>query len=92
MQCEYSEGCLKISGEISCQSINKDNMQHFLNLFKQTNTIIFSEISHADSACIALLVAAKRTLGEKELIIRFTPDPVRNLLKLYELEHWITYS
>lgn len=83
-------GCLNISGNITCQTLDSALLADFLGELNRTQTLSFAKVNEADSACIALLVAAKRHLGERALTVCDTPAGIRHLLQLYELEQWIT--
>ena len=55
---------------------------------KETDSIDFSQVGKADSACVSLLLNALRRTDKKPTIQNI-PDSVRALAELYEIKDWL---
>ena len=89
MHSEIREGCLYVSGEVSVRTLDKAAYACFAAQCGQpeTHSADFGGVEKADSACIALLMAALRTKGSLKL--QSLPPSVRTLAELYEVEPWL---
>ena len=69
MHSEIREGCLYVSGEVSVRTLDKAAYARFAAQCGQpeTHSADFGGVEKADSACIALLMAALRTKGSLKL-------------------------
>ncbi|MBR7059709.1 MAG: hypothetical protein IKI22_03800 [Neisseriaceae bacterium] len=90
MQQTKSGDTLILSGNIDTSSINVDVLRLFLNNIDGINKIVFQDVGHVDSSCVAIFVAAKRLLKEKFPTIENIPPTMVDLLKLYNINDWIT--
>ena len=66
---------------------------NFLQQCKLPNiqTVDFSGVERADSACLALILQALRQSGQSSLHIQALPESVQLLAQLYEVEKWLVH-
>ncbi|MDK4681306.1 STAS domain-containing protein [Kingella negevensis] len=88
MQTLVQDNCLYLKGEVSVWTVNRQTYDTFLRQCKQPDiqSVDFSGVEKADSACISLLLAALR---QGSLKIQSLPQSMRSLAELYEVEEWI---
>ena len=96
MQFEQDKNTLKLSGALTMETITQSLVADFLK--KLTNNDVtrldLSQVTQADSACVALLLSAKRAVLSKKqtLELHHLPSSTQALLSLYELDQIIKPS
>lgn len=90
MQSEIQGSCLRVSGSVSIRTLDQAACKTFRQQCRQPeiDTLDFSAVDYADSACIALLLLVLR---ERESSLKLTglPESVKALAQLYEIEKWL---
>lgn len=96
MQFVKVDETIKLNGILTMDTITKALVTDFLHLLtnNQINSLDLSEVIQADSACVSLLLCAKRTALHKQqsLTLHHLPSSTKALIKLYELENIIKSS
>ncbi|MDO5687092.1 MAG: STAS domain-containing protein [Neisseria sp.] len=93
MRQERTGDTLTVSGDINNRTVTRDTYRTFTqHVADGVRHVTFSGAAQVDSACVALLIAAKRTLRDADLTISDAPPALVDLLKLYRLNEWITLS
>lgn len=90
MQTEIRNGTLYISGDVTVKTLTASAFAHYEQQcrLKETDSIDFSQVGKADSACVSLLLNALRRTDKKPTIQNI-PDSVRALAELYEIKDWL---
>ena len=91
MQICVQNDTLQIKGAVTVQTLTASKHQHFVQQCQQSHIqcIDLSGVVRADSACIALLLAALRQRNSGSLKMIGLPESVMALAKLYEIENWL---
>ena len=81
---------IKLYDIVTMNTVHEYDYQRFCNYFKTDNisTIDLSEVTEADSVCVALLVAAKRLAHQHQFDLNITSVPAGliTLMTLYGVE------
>ena len=90
MQTEIRNGTLYISGDVTVKTLTASAFARYEQQcrLKETDSIDFSQVGKADSACVSLLLNALRRTDKKPTIQNI-PDSVRALAELYEIKDWL---
>jgi len=90
MQIEIRDGILLLGGDITVSTLNDSDLQRFERACADTavTQIDLSGIGRADSACLALLLIARRR--QPPVSFLQLPASVRALAELYEINDWIS--
>ena len=90
MQTEIRNGTLYISGDVTVKTLTPPPLRATNSnaVMKETDSIDFSQVGKADSACVSLLLNALRRIDKKPTIQNI-PDSVRALAELYEIKDWL---
>ncbi|MBD3614550.1 STAS domain-containing protein [Kingella kingae] len=93
MRSEVREQCVYVAGDVSVQTLNSGAYREFLQQCRLPNiqTVDFSGVERADSACLALILQALRQSGQSSLHIQALPESVQLLAQLYEVEEWLVH-
>lgn len=93
MRSEVREQCVYVAGDVSVQTLNSGAYHEFLQQCRLPNiqTVDFSGVERADSACLALILQALRQSGQSSLHIQALPESVQLLAQLYEVEEWLVH-
>lgn len=91
MNSEIRDNVLYLSGEITVKTVTNAAYSQFEQQCRlnHTDTLDFSQVSRADSACVSLLLTALR-LKRPNITLRHIPESVRALADLYDIKDWIT--
>lgn len=91
MQMTLDNGRLRLDGEVTVQTLDQAALRRFSAYCRQGGwqVLDLGGVSRADSACLSLLLTAKR-LFSGSLNIEGLPESVQALAELYEIESWIT--
>lgn len=89
MQYRQDKQTLNLSGEISVKTLGKAEYQGFIQAVKlpAIEVLDLAGVSRADSACVALLLAAYKQ--KPQIQWQNVPDSVQSLAELYEMGEWI---
>lgn len=96
MQTQIKQNTLFISGIVNVRTLNADMCRAFAKqcTLPEINALDFAEVHQADSACLSLLLIAKRARSNNNLneplAVRNLPNAVNDLAQLYEIQEWIT--
>ena len=81
---------VKLYDIVTMNTVHEHDYQRFCNYFKTGNTctVDLSEVTEADSVCVALLVAAKRLAHQHQFDLHITgvPAGLITLMTLYGVE------
>lgn len=89
MQLMQKDGILFLQGAVTVSTVTKLSQQSLLQACAQPLDVVdLSEVTQADSACVAVLLLIKRQLAQGSWQLRAVPEAVTALLGLYELE-WL---
>lgn len=89
MRCALHEGCLKLEGAVTVHTLTAPRHRQFTELAARADRIDLSGVSQADSACAALLLAARRGRNGAPPALTGLPEAVRALAGLYDICDWI---
>ncbi|OAM26364.1 MULTISPECIES: lipid asymmetry maintenance protein MlaB [Eikenella] len=94
MHSECRDGAVYVSGDVTVSTVTAPLFRAYcqqLGYLKNSSrpTVDFSGVGQADSVCISLLAAAKRSLPEADWAFPGIPAGVAELAKLYEVGDWI---
>lgn len=92
MHAEIRQHTLYLSKAITMSTVNAKNHAQFCQLVSQPiDTIDLSNVSEADSACLALLIAALREKQQQKQPLHFSgmPKGLSMLADLYEVSTWV---
>lgn len=93
MRIEVKEQTLFIDDQVIMSSVSSSDYEQFCHQLQtqKINEIDLSRVVEADSACVALLVAAKRIASHHAFKVRVTgvPKGLSMLMTLYGVEEWI---
>ncbi|MBH5329099.1 STAS domain-containing protein [Eikenella sp. S3360] len=95
MHSECRDGTVYVSGEVTVSTVTAPLFRAYcqqLGYLKNSArpTVDFSGITQADSVCISLLAAAKRSHPEAAWSFAGIPAGVAALAELYEVGDWIS--
>ena len=95
MHSECRDETVYLSGEVTVSTVTAPLFRAYcqqLGYLKNSPApaIDFSGVSQADSVCISLMAAAKRSRSEAAWAFRGLPAGVAALAELYEVGGWIT--
>ena len=95
MHSECRDETVYLSGEVTVSTVTAPLFRAYcqqLGYLKNSPApaIDFSGVSQADSVCISLMAAAKRSHPEAAWVFRGLPAGVAALAELYEVGGWIT--
>ena len=89
MQLTHQEGVLSVQGMVTLSTFTSQYQQALLKACQQGVSVVdLSAVTHADSACVAVLLLLKRQLPQGSWQLRQVPETVKALVGLYELE-WL---
>ena len=90
MQTEIRNGTLYISGDVTVKTLTASAFARYEQQcrLKETDSIDFSQVGKADSACVSLLLDALRRPDGK-ISLQGIPESVSTLSELYEIEDWL---
>lgn len=89
MQLTQKDGTLFLQGVVTLSTVTQLSQQSLLQACAQPIEVVdLSEVTQADSACVAVLLLLKRQLVQGSWQLRAVPTAVTALLGLYELE-WL---
>lgn len=90
MQIQVQNDCILLKGTVTVNTITAAKYRHFVQQCQQANIhgVDLSGVLRADSACVALLLAALRQHRSGSLKITGLPESVGDLAQLYEIETW----
>lgn len=91
MQIQVQDNCLRVQGAVTVQTLTAANHKQFIQQCQQPqiDTLDLSGVVRADSASIALLLAALRLHRSGSLKFIGLPESVADLAQLYEIETWL---
>ncbi|WP_037585812.1 STAS domain-containing protein [Stenoxybacter acetivorans] len=91
MQFMLDEKWVRLSGNITEDTVNEQNYRAFCQAAAQAEGIDLSRVEETDSACVALLVSALREKTRQKQPLRFfnIPTGLATLMSLYEVDKWI---
>lgn len=92
MHAEIRQRTLYLSQTITMSTVNAKNYAQFCALAAQPiDTIDLSAVKEADSACLALLIAALREKQQQQLKLHVSAIPagLSVLADLYEVGAWV---
>lgn len=96
MQFEQDKNTIRLSGVLTMGTITQGLVTDFLKLLakNEVNSLDLSQVTQADSACVALLLKAKRFAlsHQQTLELHHLPSSTQALLSLYELDQIIKPS
>lgn len=95
MQTQIEQHTLFISGDVNVRTLNSNMCRTFAQqcTLPEINTLDFARVKQADSACLSLLLIAKRARSgslNTPLAVHNLPDAVNDLANLYEIQEWIS--
>ena len=95
MHSECRDETVYLSGEVTVSTVTAPLFRAYcqqLGYLKNSPApaIDFSGVNQADSVCISLMAAAKRSRPETDWVFRGLPAGVAALAELYEVGGWIT--
>lgn len=90
MHSELRDDGLFLAGDITVKTVNAAAFGQFVRQCGQSGwqALDLGGVNRADSACLSLLLEAKRRRPQG-VAIRNAPESVRLLTELYEIESWI---
>lgn len=84
---------IHINGEVTIPHVDARIFEDFLRLCDETvEAVDLAEVTHADSACIALIIAAQKKNQKHRMHILGASAGIRNLLDLYQLNECMDIS
>lgn len=91
MRTHIEQHTLHISGEVNVKTLTATLCRQFEQQCRQPEIqhLDLSGITQADSACLSLLLIAKR-IRSGSLKILGMPKAVQDLTQLYEIQEWIS--
>lgn len=92
MQAEVRQHTLYLSQAVTMNTVTAEGYQAFVRLLDKTvSTVDVSAVDEADSACVALLVAALRQKQQQQQSLHFVgiSSELAQLMALYEVDGWI---
>ncbi len=90
MQIEILDGVMRLSGDITVNTVTEAGLRQFRQAFKsggQLGRMDFSAVGRADSACLSLLLTARRL--NPSIKAQAVPASVWALAELYEIRDWM---
>ena len=95
MHSECRDETVYLSGEVTVSTVTAPLFRAYcqqLGYLKNSPApaIDFSGVNQADSVCISLMAATKRSRPEADWVFRGLPAGVAALAELYEVGGWIT--
>ncbi|STZ77130.1 STAS domain-containing protein [Bergeriella denitrificans] len=90
MNSEVRNGILYISGDVTVKTLTAAAYARFEQQcrLKNLTALDLGGVGRADSACVSLLLAARRAGGN--LRPQHLPEAVRALADLYEINDWLS--
>lgn len=93
MHIEIRGNTLCLSETVTMATFREHDYQNFYQCLqtKQISQIDVSGLTEADSACVALLIAARRFASHQAMTLSFTgiPEGLTMLMDLYGVENWM---
>ncbi|MDF7676686.1 STAS domain-containing protein [Neisseriaceae bacterium ESL0693] len=93
MRIDIKNQTLVISEQVTMSAVRKQDYEQFCHhlQMQKISEIDLSQVTESDSACVALLVAAKRIASHHalDLHVNGIPAGLSMLMTLYGVEEWI---
>lgn len=90
MHSEVRNHILYLSQAVTVNTVTDEAHEAFMRCLREdVHTVDLSAVDEADSACVALLIAALREKKQQHVHFVGIPSGLAQLMTLYEVDKWI---